>query len=575
MIRNESGDHGSKVLLGHILRDKAEAGVRVNILVWDEISSVPDKYGDPFVVEGVMGTFDEETRMFFQKTKVNVKAMFRAGPLHVEEVIMSHHQKTIICDEDVAGKRSVVAYVGGLDVTCGRFDTPKHPLFSSLSTLHKGDFYQTTCAVKVETGPRQPWHDIHCKLFGRVAMDVAQNFEERWVSKLDKTNINVANVSEKLVGVAGGVSKGLKGFAKKKKKKEEPAPAAPKAMVVEDDGGAMLYKKDHLGSAAPGNGAWKCQLLRSIDRYSVVQQKQGDVASIWRTIYNTYIFRICASQRFVFIENQYFQGSSYFWNAKVNPKAHNLIPLAITNKIVNKIHAGEPYAAYIIVPMFPEGEPATIGMQAMLHWQFYTVSMMYDRIAKALKEVGSSRHPTDYLVFMCLGNRENFPLPAAADNAHLCVKNRRHMIYVHSKFAIIDDEYVICGSANINDRSMRGNRDTEIAVCAHQPAGGAPKRDGEVQNFRLSLWQEHFGESPACFRAPESPECVARIQEIAKKNWELYSGDEIIDMDSHALIYPYNVSSDGVMEPSVPHFPDYPKAPINGKVTPLPSIVTT
>ncbi len=34
------------------------------------------------------------------------------------------------------------------------------------------------------------------------------------------------------------------------------------------------------------------------------------------------------------------------------------------------------------------------------------------------------------------------------------------MVYLHSKIMIIDDEIVICGSANINDRSMVGNRDS-------------------------------------------------------------------------------------------------------------------
>jgi len=29
---------------------------------------------------------------------------------------------------------------------------------------------------------------------------------------------------------------------------------------------------------------------------------------------------------------------------------------------------------------------------------------------------------------------------------------------------IVDDKYVIIGSANINDRSLKGNRDSEIAV---------------------------------------------------------------------------------------------------------------
>jgi len=38
------------------------------------------------------------------------------------------------------------------------------------------------------------------------------------------------------------------------------------------------------------------------------------------------------------------------------------------------------------------------------------------------------------------------------------------LIYVHSKLMIVDDNLVICGSANINDRSMIGKRDSEVAV---------------------------------------------------------------------------------------------------------------
>jgi len=41
------------------------------------------------------------------------------------------------------------------------------------------------------------------------------------------------------------------------------------------------------------------------------------------------------------------------------------------------------------------------------------------------------------------------------------------LIYVHSKLMIIDDNTVICGSANINDRSMVATRDSEIAVIIH------------------------------------------------------------------------------------------------------------
>lgn len=34
---------------------------------------------------------------------------------------------------------------------------------------------------------------------------------------------------------------------------------------------------------------------------------------------------------------------------------------------------------------------------------------------------------------------------------------KSEIVYVHSKFMIVDDKYAVMGSANINDRSMNGN----------------------------------------------------------------------------------------------------------------------
>jgi phosphatidylserine/phosphatidylglycerophosphate/cardiolipin synthase-like enzyme len=45
-----------------------------------------------------------------------------------------------------------------------------------------------------------------------------------------------------------------------------------------------------------------------------------------------------------------------------------------------------------------------------------------------------------------------------------CCLQVTELIYVHSKLLIADDRLVICGSANINDRSMLGKRDSEVAV---------------------------------------------------------------------------------------------------------------
>lgn len=58
---------------------------------------------------------------------------------------------------------------------------------------------------------------------------------------------------------------------------------------------------------------------------------------------------------------------------------------------------------------------------------------------------------TQYIKFYGLRNHDMFDRP------------RTEIIYIHSKLMIVDDKYVIMGSANINDRSMNGDRDSELA----------------------------------------------------------------------------------------------------------------
>jgi phospholipase D1/2 len=73
-------------------------------------------------------------------------------------------------------------------------------------------------------------------------------------------------------------------------------------------------------------------------------------------------------------------------------------------------------------------------------------------------------------------------------------------IYVHSKLMIIDDRITLIGSANINDRSLLGSRDSEIAVVIEDKEVVSSKMNGkpwEAGKFslslRLSLWAEHLG----------------------------------------------------------------------------------
>lgn len=43
--------------------------------------------------------------------------------------------------------------------------------------------------------------------------------------------------------------------------------------------------------------------------------------------------------------------------------------MEIALKIANKIRAGERFAAYIVIPMWPEGSPTSTATQRILFWQ--------------------------------------------------------------------------------------------------------------------------------------------------------------------------------------------------------------
>lgn len=71
------------------------------------------------------------------------------------------------------------------------------------------------------------------------------------------------------------------------------------------------------------------------------------------------------------------------------------------------------------------------------------------------------------------------------------------LIYVHSKLMIVDDRSCLIGSANINDRSLLGNRDSEVAVLIEDTQlcpGVFNKQPVQVGRFCSTLRQRLFRE---------------------------------------------------------------------------------
>lgn len=76
-------------------------------------------------------------------------------------------------------------------------------------------------------------------------------------------------------------------------------------------------------------------------------------------------------------------------------------------------------------------------------------------------------------------------------------------LYVHSKLLIADDRLVICGSANLNDRSQLGSHDSEIAVVIEDPTpvdttmnGDAYTASAFAASLRRQIFRKHLGLLP-------------------------------------------------------------------------------
>ena len=73
-------------------------------------------------------------------------------------------------------------------------------------------------------------------------------------------------------------------------------------------------------------------------------------------------------------------------------------------------------------------------------------------------------------------------------------------LYIHTKVLIADDRIVICGSANLNDRSQLGNHDSEIALIIQDSTpvdsmmNGQPWRATKfAASLRRQLFRKHVG----------------------------------------------------------------------------------
>lgn len=134
----------------------------------------------------------------------------------------------------------------------------------------------------------------------------------------------------------------------------------------------------------------------------------------------------------------------------------------------------EPFRVIILLPVLPafEGDVKhNSSSRSVLNWNLRTIRGLLQNVEMRLGVMP----PSSVLGFYSLRK-------AQTNNGEL----HSEPIYIHSKLLIVDDESAIIGSANLNDRSMLGMRDSELAVLVRN----SPEF---VQGLRTKLWAEHCG----------------------------------------------------------------------------------
>ncbi|XP_020822230.1 phospholipase D2 isoform X1 [Phascolarctos cinereus] len=444
--------HSEDWRLDIMLKKKAEEGVRVSVLLFKE-------------VELALGINSGYSKKALMQLHPNIKVM-----RHPDNVTLwAHHEKLLVVDQ-------AVAFMGGLDLAFGRWDdlhyritdlegytgttTPQLPtpcsslpvvpdlshnqlfwLGKDYSNLITKDWVQLDRPfedfINREMMPRMPWRDVGVVVHGSAARDLARHFIQRWnFTKTTKAKYKIPLFPYLL-------------------------PKSPSTA-------------NQLPFTLPGGQCVTVQVLRSVDRWSAGTSESS--------ILNAYLHTIRESCHFLYIENQFFISCSD------GRTVLNTVGDAIVERILRAHKQQQRFRVYVLLPLLPgfEGDISTGGgnaIQAILHFTYRTLCRGEYSILHRLKAAMGTLW-RDY-VSVC----------GLRTHGELSGKLISELIYIHSKLLIADDRTVIIGSANINDRSLLGKRDSELAMLIEDTEMEPSLMDGEeyqAGRFALSLRKHCF-----------------------------------------------------------------------------------
>lgn len=417
----------------------------------------------------------------------------------------------------------------------------KHELWQSQGSSKDSQY------LNPKIQPRMPWQDYQVQIEGPAVYDLVRNFVLRWNSYSHRYPDNPlqTQIPELEMPAAHSVKKGncqaqvLRSASLKMRREEYKGTpdVAPKARMKQDD------------------------ILRSLH------------------------LLISKAEHYVYIENQFFVSafseSSIGKNAPLSPAAKSINPYLkawatrilpdddmpqnplaewLGDRIKRAVfsHMKQPFHVYIVLPVYPEGRLDDPAIVAQIHLTRQSLVFgshsLLNRIRRSLwvrQQLETQAIPRKEwcrkiaeLEAQCGNAYTDIPLNAC--NEYVTILNLRdhaeingmavtEQIYVHSKLTIVDDRYVLVGSANINDRSLLGDRDSELAVLISDTEHGYTDLDGSgtvvpyrrfARELRQKAWRKWLGSAAGeCAEALDKPALPAswkKIQALAKKNTNIY-----------------------------------------------------
>ena len=265
------------------------------------------------------------------------------------------------------------------------------------------------------------------------------------------------------------------------------------------------------------------QVLRSSCDWSAGIKKED-------SILQAYIKLIRESEHCIYIENQFFVSRPYDDEDANNcPKTlskvvKNTIAYEIRQRILRAYKEKNKFRVIIFIPLLPgfAGDPDDSGtLQIILKYTYASICRNY---GTSIIEKLSEKMGDDWKKYIGFYSLRNHDLVRDVPTTEI--------IYIHSKLMIVDDKHVIIGSANINDRSMLGSRDSEFCVLIQEKVNESKyKIDGKItpaadfaHNFRTSLLAEHLGLEPdnQILFDPLSDDLWEKLNNTAKINTEIY-----------------------------------------------------